>query len=53
MRSEVHIDGEIGIDDIATRAARAPYVRRRPEDTVLHHVVREHPETFLAEARRR
>jgi len=33
--------------------ARATYVRRRPEDTVLHRVVREHLETFLAEARRR
>jgi hypothetical protein len=28
-------------------------VRRRPEDTVLHRVVREHLETFLAEARLR
>src|SRR5664279_655761 len=33
--------------------ARSTYVRRRPEDTVLHHVVREHLETFLAEARLR
>jgi hypothetical protein len=33
--------------------ARCTYVRRRPEDTVLHHVVREHLETFLAEARLR
>ena len=31
--------------------ARSTYVRRRSEDTVLHHVVREHLETFLAEAR--
>jgi hypothetical protein len=30
--------------------ARSTYVRRRPEDTVLHQVVREHLETFLAEA---
>ena len=28
-------------------------MRRRPEDTVLHQVVREHLETFLAEARLR
>jgi hypothetical protein len=33
--------------------ARSTYVRRRPEDTVLHQVVREHLETFLAEARLR
>ena len=33
--------------------ARSTYVRRRPEDTVLHRVVREHLETFLAEARLR
>ena len=32
---------------------RSTYVRRRPEDTVLHRVVREHLETFLAEARLR
>jgi len=31
--------------------AGATYVRRRPEDTVLHRVVREHLETFLAETR--
>jgi hypothetical protein len=29
------------------------YVRRQPERTVLHHVVHEHLETFLAEARLR
>jgi hypothetical protein len=28
-------------------------VRRRPEQSVLHGVVREHLETFLAEARER
>jgi hypothetical protein len=33
--------------------ARSTYVRRRPEDTVLHQVVRENLETFLAEARLR
>src|SRR5262249_20882732 len=33
--------------------ARSTYVRRQPEDTVLHQVVREHLETFLAEARLR
>jgi hypothetical protein len=33
--------------------ARSTYVRRRPEDTVLHQVVREHLETFLAESRLR
>jgi hypothetical protein len=33
--------------------ARSTYVRRRPEDTVLHRIVREHLETFLAEARLR
>jgi hypothetical protein len=33
--------------------ARSTYVRRRPEETVLHQVVREHLETFLAEARLR
>ena len=32
---------------------RSTYVRRRPEDTVLHQVIRQHLETFLAEARRR
>jgi len=31
----------------------AAYVRRRPEDTVLHKVVRQHLETFLAELRLR
>lgn len=30
-----------------------PYVRRHPEDGVLHQVLREHLETFLEEARRR
>jgi hypothetical protein len=29
------------------------YVRRQPEQSVLHGVVREHLETFLAEARER
>ena len=33
--------------------ARRTYIRRRPEDTVLHQVVRQHLETFLAEARLR
>ena len=33
--------------------ARATYVRRQPEPTILHRVVREHLETFLAEARLR
>jgi hypothetical protein len=33
--------------------ARSTYARRRPEDTVLHRILREHLETFLAEARRR
>jgi len=33
--------------------ARTTYVRRQPEGTVLHQVVRAHLETFLAEARRR
>ena len=33
--------------------AGSTYIRRRPEDTVLHRVVREHLETFLAEARLR
>ena len=33
--------------------ARCTYVRRQPEQTVLHRVVREHLETFLAEARLR
>jgi hypothetical protein len=32
---------------------RRAYVPRQPERTVLHCVVREHLETFLAEARRR
>ena len=32
---------------------RQTYVRRQPEQTVLHGVVREHLETFLAEARQR
>ena len=34
-------------------AAGRPYVSRKPEQTVLHRVVREHLETFLAEARLR
>lgn len=34
-------------------AERRPYVPRQPENTVLHRVVREHLETFLAEARLR
>jgi len=33
--------------------ARSTCVRRQPEGTVLHRVVREHLETFLAEARLR
>jgi len=33
--------------------ARHTYIRRRPEQTVLHQVVREHLETFLAETRLR
>jgi hypothetical protein len=44
-------------EQIAVERARSPgcpgqhtYVRRQPERTVLHHVVREHLETFLAEA---
>ena len=32
---------------------RQAYVRRRPEQSVLHGVVREHLETLLAEARER
>jgi Transposase zinc-binding domain len=32
---------------------RQTYVRRQPEQSVLHGVVREHLETFLAEARER
>jgi hypothetical protein len=32
-------------------AGRHTYIRRQPEQTVLHQVVREHLETFLAEAR--
>ena len=32
---------------------RQTYVRRQPEQSVLHGVVREHLETFLAEARQR
>jgi len=33
--------------------ARSTYVRRRPEETVLHQVVGAHLETFLAEVRLR
>lgn len=33
--------------------ARQTYVRRKPEQGVLHGVVRAHLETFLADARRR
>jgi len=33
--------------------AGSAYIRRRPENTVLHQVVRVHLETFLAEARLR
>ncbi len=32
---------------------RRTYVRRQPEQSVLHRIVREHLETFLAEARQR
>src|SRR6266852_4148287 len=43
-----------GATPLGCRAAGSPerrtYVRRQPEHTVLHHVVREHLETFLAEA---
>ncbi len=35
------------------RCGGLPYTPRRPEDGVLHRVVREHLETFLAEARER
>ena len=35
------------------RRGRRTYVRRQPEHSVLHGVVREHLETFLAEARER
>ena len=47
-------------EHLAAEQARSPgtpgqqtYVRRQPEQTVLHRVVREHLETFLAEARQR
>ena len=33
--------------------ARSTYVRRQPEGTLLHQIVRQHLETFLAEARLR
>ena len=35
----------------ATQPLPGCYVRRKPESTVLHEVVREHLETFLAQAR--
>ncbi len=31
------------------RQRQGPYTRRRPEDTVLYHLVQEHLETFLAQ----
>mgnify|MGYP001558296617 CR=1 FL=1 len=34
-----------------THPLASGYVRREPENTVLHQVVREHLETFLAQAR--
>jgi hypothetical protein len=34
-------------------AGGCTYIRRQPEQTVLHRVLREHLETFLAEARLR
>ena len=37
----------------AAGRGRHTYVRRQPEQSVLHRVVREHLETFLAEARQR
>jgi hypothetical protein len=47
-------------EPLGAERARSPgcagwhtYVRRQPEGTVLHQVVREHLETFLAEARLR
>jgi hypothetical protein len=39
--------------DPSFRSARHTHIRRRPEQTVLHQVVREHLETFLAETRLR
>ena len=47
-------------EPLGAQRARSPgcpgqhtYVRRQPEQSVLHQVVREHLETFLAEARLR
>jgi hypothetical protein len=40
-------------DNASFCRARHIHIRRRPEQTVLHQVVREHLETFLAETRLR
>ena len=37
----------------AAPAHTAHYERRRPEETILHHLVREHLETFLAQVEAR
>jgi len=36
--------------DVGYGRGRCTYIRRQPEHTVLHRVIREHLETFLAEA---
>jgi hypothetical protein len=49
-----HCDALAKVDVEECRViARSTYVRRQPEGTVLHQVVRGHLETFLAEARLR
>jgi hypothetical protein len=45
--------GEQSIGGRAEKRCARPYVPRRPEEGVLHQVLREHLESFLAEARAR
>jgi len=45
--------GYCSVQTVESWGLRRTYVPRQPERTVLHQVVREHLETFLAEARHR
>ena len=45
--------GYCGVQTVESWGVRRTYVPRQPERMVLHRVVREHLETFLAEARQR
>ncbi|MBI3782975.1 MAG: transposase [Deltaproteobacteria bacterium] len=45
--------GGLSISGEGLGRARDTYIRRRPEDTILYGIVRQHLENFLAEARQR